>query len=212
MADLSTFNNFFTKIPPKIRSRNKKPITMEGMNNFYNPRSCNAKHLFSVIVLHVRIPLWGMALAILQSNSFNDSFPEDTSRCQKYIYCVRPPCHMQRHWEILLVKRTEYRQCQLGNCVLIFANWYAFKRNCWLLWMALWFEVSVNSLRLKDKLVGFEKSVFVSGWKEILFHSPKLPRTFCHRLMICLQVWQLIRKDLEKRKCLKYWRNIPEKM
>ena len=139
-------------------------------------------------------------------------FHEATPRCQKYIYCVRPPCHMQRHWEILLVKRTEYRQCQLGNCVLIFANWYAFKRNCWLLWMALWFEVSVNSLRLKDKLVGFEKSVFVSGWKEILFHSPKLPRTFCHRLMICLQVWQLIRKDLEKRKCLKYWRNIPEKM
>ena len=49
---------------------------------------CNPKHLFSVIVLHVRIPLWGMALAILQSNSFNDSFPEDTPTLSKiYLLC-----------------------------------------------------------------------------------------------------------------------------
>ena len=133
----------------------------------------------------------------------------------RLFYCVRPLMHntlrnFKQH--LFAGQKNEYHQCHLGNCVLIFANWDAFKRNCWLLWMALWFEVSTNSLRLKDKLVGFEKSFFVSGWKEILFHSPKLPRTFCHRLMICLQVWQLIRKDLEKRKCLKYWRNIPEKM
>ena len=66
-----------------------------------------------------------------------------------------------------------------------FVNWVDLKREHWVLWIAaaLWFQVSTNSLRRKDKLVGFEKLFarqnflfFFSIWKEIFISS--IPKNF----------------------------------